>query len=364
MLTVTLDIAGGDDTTGDVFAAINAGSDFDATALTGGTETVAATNAGTGTLVGGRDTGSADITVTADTAGIAANNVNISILETGNPNANTAAAAIESGHIVVRVNGTVTKAAIAAAIDGLTGYSASANVTGDANYISASDAPAATPAGTLTNGADAGGGISHDVTLQVGGSNGVEIFTFQAGTSIASLTSAISAFSDATGVTATTNGTTLELESTGYGSDAFVDVKILSENASGTFTQALGSANSRDAGADVVATVNGISALGKGNVISLATSSLFLSTTVEGRYTRTIAFKIHRGVGLCSNSKRNVLSKLTGPPLVINQLKNLGWSGGVSPGKLFPIFKKGWISLSLCTTIRKTALPHLGNKAD
>jgi flagellin len=333
VLTVNVDITNGDDTVADVYAEINAGSDFDATAISGGTETVTAATTSAGTLSGGRDAGSADITVTADSAGIAANNVNVSILETGNANANTAAAAIESGHIVVRINGTVTKAAIAAAINSIDGYSASANVTGDAQYISASDT-GGTNVGTLTNGADAAGGLSHDVTLQIGGANGVEIFTFEANTSIAQLQSAIGAFSDATGVTATVNGTTLELESTAYGSDAFVDVQVISENTSGTVTQGLGATTrSRANGADVVATVNGIAALGKGNVIALATSSLSLNTTVEAGFTGTINFNITGGGALFQ----------LGPDVVSNQQARFGITsvnssllGGAS-GKLFEL---------------------------
>jgi flagellin len=332
-ITVTVDITGGNNEVSDLVSVINGSSLFSAAGTTQGTDTIAATNTGAGTLSGGRDAGSADITVTADTAGSAANGVTVTINEVGTGSPNTATAALVSGNIVVSINGTVTKAAIADAINNdITGYTASAIVTGDANYISASDtAPGL--AGTLAAGADAGGGISHDVTLQVGGANGVEIFTFEANTSIAALQSAIDAFSDATGVTATINGTTLELESIAYGSDAFVDVRIISENSSGTFTTALGSANTRDTGDDVVATVNGISALGKGNVISLATSSLSLSTTVDAGFTGTIAFDITGGGALFQ----------LGPDVVTNQQARFGITsvntsllGGAS-GNLFEL---------------------------
>jgi flagellin len=331
VLTVTVDITNGDDTTADVFAAINAGSDFVASALSGGAETVAATNVGTGTLVGGRDVGSSAITVTADTAGSAANGVNVIIAEDG-ATPNTVTAELSGGDILVHINGTVTKAAIASAIDGLAGYSATAVGTGDANYISANDDATGTAA-TLGLGADASGGLTHDVTLQLGGANGVEIFTFEAGTGIAAVQSAISAFSDATGISATVNGTTLELTSTAYGSNAFVDIRILTENSSGTFTTALGSTNSRNEGTDVVASVNGISALGKGNVVSLNTTSLALSTSVEAGYTGTINFDITGGGALFQ----------LGPDVVSNQQARFGITsvntsllGGAS-GKLYSL---------------------------
>ena len=57
------------------------------------------------------------------------------------------------------------------------------------------------------------------------GLTGSEVFNFEAGTSIAQLAAAINLVQDATGVDATVNGTTLELLSIAYGSDAFVDVQ-------------------------------------------------------------------------------------------------------------------------------------------
>jgi flagellin len=147
------------------------------------------------------------------------------------------------------------------------------------------------------------------------------------------LQSAISAYSDATGVTATVNGTTLELNSTAYGSDAVVDVRVLSENSSGTVTTALGSASSRAVGVDVVATVNGISALGNGNELSLSTSSLSLRTTVEAGFTGTINFNITGGGALFQ----------LGPDVVSNQQARFGITSvntsllGGSSGKLFEL---------------------------
>ena len=45
---------------------------------------------------------------------------------------------------------------------------------------------------------------------------------------------------DATGVEATVNGTTLELVSSLYGSDAFVDIQLIDEAAGGTIRTAIG----------------------------------------------------------------------------------------------------------------------------
>jgi flagellin len=225
----------------------------------------------------------------------------------------------------------VTKNAIASAINGLTGYSAAVTASsGDANYNETLDTPPA--AATLTGGLDATGGLTEDVVFQLGGKDGVEIFTFQGGSSIDQLAETIAAFSDATGVTATVNGTTLELESSAYGSDAFVDIQLLEENVGGTFTTAIGS-GARDEGADVIATVNGIQALGAGNEITLSTATLALRTSVEAGFTGTVNFDITGGGALFQ----------LGPDVVANQQARFGVTsvntaklGGVS-GKLFEL---------------------------
>ena len=128
-ITATIDITGGSDTVTHLASVINAGTDFATSAVTNGTDTVTATNVGSGPLSGGRDVGSGAITVTADTAGAAANGLTLTIAESNSITNNTASATVDnSGNITVNVRGTVTKAAIKAAIDGLTGYSASINI--------------------------------------------------------------------------------------------------------------------------------------------------------------------------------------------------------------------------------------------
>jgi flagellin len=157
----------------------------------------------------------------------------------------------------------------------------------------------------------------------------VEVFTFQAGTSIDDLQETLAAFSDSTGVSATVSSTTLQLKSTAYGSNAFVDIQILEEAVGGTFTAAIGSGD-REEGTDVVATVNGILALGDGNDITLSTSTLALKTTVDAGFTGTVNFDITGGGALFQ----------LGPDVVSNQQARFGITsvntaklGGVS-GKL------------------------------
>jgi len=77
--------------------------------------------------------------------------------------------------------------------------------------------------------------LSDDLVVKVAGREGAEVFNFQAGASVDDVTNAINLVSDATGVAATNNNGVLELDSSAYGSDAFVDVEVISEGASGTF---------------------------------------------------------------------------------------------------------------------------------
>jgi flagellin len=343
-LAVTIDIAGGATAVTDVIAAIDAGGDFDATILTNGANVVDATDTGTGTLNGGRDAGSATFTVTADTAGTAANGVNVTFAESATITNNTVEASIDSGgDIEVAIRGTVTKADIVAAIDGLAGYSAQTTASsGDTNYIDSADSVPA--ADTLKNGVAASGGLTQDAVFSLSGQTGSEVFSFEAGTSISQLANAINLVKDATGVEATVNidGTTLELVSSLYGTNAFVDIQVIDEAAGGAIQTGLGSTSARDNGTDVVASVNGISAKANGNFISINTATLDLKTTIETGFTGAIAFDVTGGGALFQ----------LGPDVVSNQQARIGITsvntarlGGVN-GKLFQLGSGGTADLS------------------
>jgi flagellin len=325
-ITATIDITGGQNTVTHLASVIGAGADFATSGVTNGTDTVAATNTGTTTnLAGGRDAGSATIHITADTAGTAANGVTATLIEdnTLTGGANVVQAALNGGNIEVRVKGTVTKAQIATAIDGLDGYSATTTTSsGDANYDVAADTPPS--AATLAGGVAATGGLAQDVVFQLSGSSGSEVFSFGAGTGITDLVSAINSQSDATGVTASANGTSLQLKSTEYGSDQFVNLAVIQEGVGGTITAGLGGATTaRNAGTDVVATVNGITANGKGNELAINTSTLDLRTTVAAGFTGTSSFTITGGGALFQ----------LGPDVVSNQQARVG-IGSVNTGRL------------------------------
>ena len=123
-----------------------------------------------------------------------------------------------------------------------------------------------------------------DVVLEIGGSNGYETFNFAAGSTIEEIAAAVNLVSDSLGVTATANtGVDLDFTSTEYGSDAFVSVKALS----GTFdvTDPDAATVTRDTGADIDVRINGIQAVSSGLAVSLNTSALDLSFTLDAAFT-------------------------------------------------------------------------------
>ncbi|WP_425400529.1 flagellin [Aeoliella sp.] len=190
-------------------------------------------------------------------------------------------------------------------------------------------------------------GIDQDVVLQLAGSTGAEVLSFEAGTSLELLVNGINAVSDATGVTAEANGTNdgLVFTSSGYGSGAIVDVDIIEEDASGAFTAALDQ-GARAIGSDIVATVNGITATGDGNRLSINTATLDLSTSVETDFVGAIEFDITGGGALFQ----------LGPDVVSNQQARLGITsvntaalGGAS-GRLYQLGTGGSSQLSGDTT--------------
>jgi flagellin len=208
------------------------------------------------------------------------------------------------------------------------------STSGDGQYNAAADtAPVLANVGATTAGVDQSGGISSDVVLELAGSNGAEVLSFGAGTSIALVVQGINLVSDATGVTATANGTTLELLSSTYGSESVVDVKVIEEDAvTDTFSSVIGQ-GVRVEGTDIVANVNGISAVGRGNHLLINTATLDLSATITAGFTGTANFTITGGGALFQ----------LGPDVVSNQQARIGISsvntarlGGVS-GRLYQL---------------------------
>jgi len=175
----------------------------------------------------------------------------------------------------------------------------------------------------LSGGVNAGANnvLDADLVVKISGSKGAEVFTFQAGTTLTQFVSAVNLVSDATGVQAADNGGTLELRSTGYGSAAVVDVEVLSEGTGGDF--ATGLSAPRTTGTDIAATVNGVTANGKGNTLSVNTTTLDLSLTVADGSNTAISFSITGGGAVFQ----------LGPQVVSNQQARIG-IGSVNTAEL------------------------------
>ena len=337
----------------DVAAAIAAEAEF-ASAVVTGNETISAAEetAATATVTTiGRDAGSSVITITSATAGTAANGKTVTIVESDTVTAAAPTAVDDgSGNITVTVEDTdtTTLAAITSAIDSLTDYSASlVTTTGDGNYNPNTQAPP-TVANTA-GGVNGSGGITNDLIFELVGTLGSEVFSVSAGTSITQLRDQVNLVSDGTGVTAIVNATTLEFVSSGVGSNALVDVKVLSEGSgtvpAGTFTTSI-SAGSRSNGTDIVARVNGIDGTGLGNQITINTSTLDLTVDLASGFFGTVSFTITGGGALFQ----------LGPDVVSNQQARIGINsvntaqlGGVS-GILIQLGTGGTADLSTDTT--------------
>jgi flagellin len=178
------------------------------------------------------------------------------------------------------------------------------------------------PTSEVTTGKTGGQVLSGQVVLQLNGLNGAETFNFGAGTSAAQIADAINLVSDSTGVTAdATDPAGLRFQSAAYGSEAVVGIEIISEDAAGTFASSL--AANRANGSDIAATVNGIQANGDANTLSINTSMLDLTLTVEEGSSRNFSFAINGGGALFQ----------LGPDVTTSQQARMG-IGSVNTGRL------------------------------
>jgi len=132
--------------------------------------------------------------------------------------------------------------------------------------------------------------------FDLAGSIGSREFSFASGTAIADIAATVNTFSDITGVSAVASAGGVVFKSIDLGSDEFVSVDIRDDAGSAgginflsasdnnvlgaaASTFALASNPIRDAGQDIGATVNGVSATTKGAVAKLATD--FLDVEIE-----------------------------------------------------------------------------------
>ena len=116
-------------------------------------------------------------------------------------------------------------------------------------------------------GIDNGG--SGAVTFEIAGARGAQQFSFASGASQADIRSAINAFTEALGVSATVCGTDVRVDSTGYGTDSYVRMReiananpgtnFISDTGGGTVVSEL-----RTEGRNATVNINGVVATARG----------------------------------------------------------------------------------------------------
>jgi flagellin len=116
------------------------------------------------------------------------------------------------------------------------------------------------------------------VTLEVGGNGGTEQLSFASGTTVSSIATAINGVTTATGVSASVNGGTLEVNSTNYGATQFVSLKTIA----GSFTPS----TTKDAGQDAGVTINGASAQAEGLGVSYRSSNLDVEFDLDSTFNK------------------------------------------------------------------------------
>ena len=245
-----------------------------------GFTTAAAANA---TFVTGTDS----ITITAASTGSDFNDVQVAFVDDNGGGAETAVYDAAQRTLTVTydsASSTITDVATAITTEGtFTGAVVGAN-GGDA-FVE--------PTTTPTTGKTGGEVLNADLVFQLTGSGGAETFNFSAGTSKDQIASAISLVSDSTGVSASVAAGVLTVTSTDYGNDSLVDIDVISEGTGGTFGASLSAA--RSVGTDISATVNGVEADGVANTLSINTSTLDLSLTVDAGSSTNFSFNITGG---------------------------------------------------------------------
>ncbi len=223
--------------------------------------------------------GTEEITVTAAATGSDFNDVQINFVDDAAHGNNTATAAYDADQktITVTYNSAAATAtfkdfaAVNSALNGLTDFTSAVTGTSTVAFTE--------PTGTVSTAKTGGEVLADDLVFQLSGADGAETFNFGAGTSKDQISAAVNLVSDSTGVAAAVAAGDLSFTSTAYGTDALAAIDVISEGSSGTFAANLDS--TRATGTDIVATVNGVEATGNANTLSINTSSLALSLTVD-----------------------------------------------------------------------------------
>jgi flagellin len=158
-----------------------------------------------------------------------------------------------------------------------------------------------------TNGAINLGGTGSAFTIEITGALGSRELSFASGTTVSQIVTAINTFTDVTGVEATASGTGLRLDSSKFGSNHFVSVKVVNDGGiqdasgnttvgvyqlesddantaqtTGTDLDSSAAANGvRDSGQNIGVTINGIAATSDGKTARVNTDFHNVEITID-----------------------------------------------------------------------------------
>lgn len=139
-----------------------------------------------------------------------------------------------------------------------------------------------------------GSTVTSAVTIEVAGRLGTDTFSFAAGTAISAIANAINQSTSVTGVSATAATSSLDFNSTGYGSSQFVSVRALN----GTFTVTGGDAGStKDYGENATVLINGNAAITDGLRASTRSSSLSMDIDLSAAFGTSLGSTTFQIVG-------------------------------------------------------------------
>ncbi len=136
--------------------------------------------------------------------------------------------------------------------------------------------------GTLNWSATGGGGTANgSLTVEVTGVYGTDQFSFASATSISDMATAINTSKELTGVSATTDGSTLVFNSTGYGSEDFVSVSKVSGDSAFDTEDVDGNTASKDYGRDASVQINGRDAIVDGLTATVRSAVLTATISID-----------------------------------------------------------------------------------
>lgn len=191
-------------------------------------------------------------------------------------------------------------------------HKATMNATGTVDIEAVINNPATQALLTVGPNGFNNGALNDHVVFKIAGRDGSEVFSFQTGATVDDIVAAVNLVTDVTGVTATNNNGTLELNTAAYGTRSFVDLEVITEGSAGTFKS--NASGRRTAGTDVDATVNGVHARGDGNSLYINSSNLNVELTIQAGSATTVEFQIEGGGAIFQ----------LGPSVVSNQQVRIG----------------------------------------